>query len=79
MEKLFPDTKLFIMKKDQGEMASDYMEVWYFPSEAVRDKYISPGFVIKDNAIAPKVFKLGEINDELGTPNGTGAKAWIVL
>jgi hypothetical protein len=79
MEKLFPDTKSSIMKKGYGEMASDYMLVWFFPSEAVRDKYITPGFVIKDKAKAEKAFKLGEILDEYGADHGTGSNEWIVL
>lgn len=79
MEKLFPETKFFVMKKDQGEMASDFALVWYFPSEAVRDKYLTPGLVIKDEDLAPKVFKLSEILDDYGTSQRTGYKEWVVL
>jgi len=79
MEKLFPGTKLFMMKKDQREITSDILSVWYFPSEALRDKYLSEGFVIKDSAITPKVFKLGGMLEEYGTSKGTGSKEWIVL
>ena len=60
-------------------MASDYALVWYFPSEAVRDKYVTPDLVIKDNAIVPKVFKLSRMLDEYGTSQKTGSIEWIVL
>lgn len=80
MERLFPETKLFIMKKDQREITCDFMSVWYFPSEAVRDKYLSPEMVIKDKDTAPTVFKLGERLEEYGTSTqGTKSMEWIVL
>lgn len=80
MEKLFPDTKLIFMKGDRGIMANDYVWIWYFESNEVRNKYFTSEGVMKDEALNEKMSAtmliLSEYVIDPGMENYTD---WIVL
>ncbi len=78
--KIFPDTKLILMRGDRGDMANSYLWIWYFPSEEIRDKYFNSEGQMIDEALNEKMQKAMEILTEyVIDPGMTGYTDWIVL
>jgi len=80
MEKLFPGTKMFILKGDRGDMANGYAWVWYFESTEVRNKYFDSEGNISDAALNDKMLASMAILMEYAIDPGMADYTdWIVL
>jgi len=79
MEKLFPGTKMFIIKGDRGTLANYYAWVWYFESEEVRAKYFDSEGTMRDEALNEKMMASMQVLYELAIePGMTDYTDWIV-
>ena len=80
MQKIFPGTKMIVLKGNRGTMAHGYAWVWYFESEAVRAKYFTPEGDLVDESLGVKMQEtnklLYEYAIDLGFEDYTD---WIVL
>lgn len=80
MEKLFPGTKMFMLKGDRGELANGYAWVWYFESEKLRGKYFGTEGNMTDPVLREKMMKLMEILNKYAVDTGMkNYTDWIVL
>lgn len=79
-EKLFPGTKVYIMKGDRGLMANNYAWVWYFESAQVRDRYFDSEGNMKDEALNEKMTATMQILSEYAIdPGMSDYTDWMVL
>ena len=80
MQKLFPGTKMIILKGNRGTMANGYAWVWYFESEAVRAKYFTPEGGLVDESLGVKMQEANKILYEYAIDLGfEDYTDWIVL
>ncbi|HMC86692.1 MAG TPA: hypothetical protein VKI61_14290 [Chitinophagaceae bacterium] len=81
-EKAFPDIKLYLLKSVRGQDSSSIAVVYFFNSEAVRNKYFkndgTPTEVF--NAANAKLSDLGKETDKYETSSNTPDKYndWLV-
>lgn len=80
MEKLFPGTKMFIMKGDRGDMSHSYAWVWYFETVELKDKYFDSEGNMRDEALSEKMAALMPILMEYAIDVGmVNYTDWVVL
>ena len=80
MQKLFPGSKMYVLKGDRGAMANGYAMVWYFENEAARAKYFTSEGVLKDESLGVKMQELNNMLYEYAIDLGFGDYTdWIVL
>ena len=80
IEKLFPGTKIFVMKGNRGEMANGYAWIWYFDSTEAMDKYFSSEGNLKDEGLREKMSASMQILMEYVIDTGMNNYTdWIIL